>query len=247
MLHNRPGISIFSLLMGVALLFVACESNPVDSGQDVTPDDLEAELSFSTDHIHTLSDVGISVEVKDQQGTAVTDIEAVEVERRLAGETDWQGIELSQEGTHFEGTYTFMTSGDHEVRVTGQLPGDAERSVIDERPAPLGVGRAHVEKSGYRIEFENFPGHAHEGEEVALKFWVLDADSDDPVEGLSAEIHCTDPSGAKEAHDSHEHEAGVYEAHHTLEEAGEGHFAVHFPGSDGEIEADFHVPVASGH
>lgn len=229
------------------MLLTACDSNPVDNEQEITPDDLQVELTFSTDHIHTLSEVGITAEVTGPQGTHFTDVEAVEVERRLEGETDWHGIELTQEGTHFEGAYTFMTSGDYELRVTGQMAGEEDRSVLYERPDHLGVGRAHVEKDGYRIEFENFPGHAHEGEEVTLKFWVLDADSEDPVEGLSAEIHCTDPSDAKEAHEPHEHEAGVYEAHHSLEEAGEAHFAIHIPGNGGEIEADFHVPIAEGH
>lgn len=245
MLFDRKGISVLSLFVVFALLLTACDSNPVDSEEELTPDDLNVELSFSADHIHTLSEVGVSVEVTDPQGAAVTDLDSVEVERRLDGEADWHGIELTQEGTEYNGTYTFMTSGDYEIRVSGQLPGDEERSVIYEQPDPLGVGRAHVEKSGYRIEFENFPGHVHEGEEATLKFWV--SKDDNPVEDLSAEIHCTDPSGTKEAHEPHVHENGVYEAHHSLEAAGEAHFAIHFAANGEEIEADFHVPIAGGH
>lgn len=223
------------------LLFAACDS----SSTGIAPENLDVELTFSTDHVHTLSEVNLRAEVAGPDGSAFTDFDVLQAELRREGEGQWRAIELTPDGDHFTGSHTFMSSGKYEVRVSGRIAGREEIRVLHERSSHLEVGRAHVEKSGYRIEFENFPGHAHEGEEVTVKFWVQK--NENPVEGLSAEIHCTDPSGAKEAHGPHEHEAGVYEAHHTLEGAGEAHFAIHFPGNGGEIEADFHVPIAEGH
>lgn len=240
--NRGRAFSTLGIVVGLAVfLFAACDSSPTG----VATDDLDVNLTFSTDHIHTLSEVSIQAEVTGPDGSAFTNFDVLQVEIRGHEETDWRSIELTRSGDHFSADYTFMSSGDHDLRVRGQIAGRSTLRVLHERSGHLEVGRAHVEKNGYRVEFENFPGHAHEGEEVTVKFWVLS--DGNPVEGLDAEIHCTDPAGAEENHGPHQHEGGVYEAHHTLEGAGEAHFAIHFPGNSGEIEADFHVPIAHGH
>lgn len=255
---RRLGLSLFLPVL-VGLLFAitvsACDSNPVGTDTDnsrIAPEDLTVEFSLSSDHVHTLSEVDLTVEVTGPDGSAFTEFDSIAVERKMHEEETWRAIDLTRDGHHFTGAYTFMSSGEYEVRVVGRPAGRGEMAVLYEHSSHVEVARAHVEKDGYRIEYENFPGHVHEGQEAAVRFWVMEAEENasgerPPVENLEVEIHCTDPSGAEENHQAEEHDPGVYEAHHTLEDAGEAHFAVHVPTDGGEIEADFHVPVAHGH
>ncbi len=142
----------------------------------------------------------------------------------------------------------FFTSGEYEIRVMGMHHGHDHSEVLYQMAEHLHVGRAHADVGGFRVEFEAFPGHAHEGETSTMRFWIMDdIDARPAVGGLAAEIHCTDPSGTEESHGAMESSTGVYEADHTFQEAGEAHIAVHFPGGAGQLEADFHFPVSHGH
>ena len=237
------------LMLAALFVFAACSENPVaveeehGDGEDET---LIVSLTLSDDDVHTLSDVTFTVTVRDHHGAAMMDFEALQVEQRLVGSEEWHEIEMHAETSEFNGTYMFLTSGEYELRVAGMQHGHANMEVLHEEHDPLHVGRAHEEVGGYRIEFESFPGHAHEGETATVKFWVTKADQ--AVGGLSTEIHCEDPNGVEETHDGVEGEAGVYHAEHTFGEAGEAHMAIHFAGADGaEVEADFHMPVDHGH
>lgn len=235
------------LMLAALFIFAACAENPVAVEDEHDEEEvLTITLTLSDDDIHTLSDVTFSVTVLDQHGAAMMDFEALEVEQRLVGAEVWDAVEMHAEGSVFHGTNMFFTSGDYELRVSGMEPGHTDMEVLHEEHDPLHVGRAHAEIGDYRIEFETFPGHAHEGEATSVKFWVTKAEQS--VGGLTAEIHCEDPDGVEEEHEAHEEVAGVYHAEHTFGEAGEAHMAIHFAGDDGaEVEADFHMPVAHGH
>lgn len=243
---------LFLLIAGTFL--AACSENPVASDEDHVDsiEDLEVNLTLSTDHVHTLSEATFTAEVTDHHGEMMTDMEKMQVEYRAKGAEEWTEIELSPSDNHYEASYTFMSSGEYEIRVTGMMPGHdhlEEMRVLDDS---LHVGRAHVEPEGYRIEYENFPGHLHDGDPATVKFWVMEAEEDasgdrPPVEGLEAEIHCTDPSGAEETHAADESDPGVYQADHSFDGGGEAHFAIHFSSDGEEIEAGFDVPVAHAH
>lgn len=241
--------SLLSFLMLAAMfIFAACSENPVavEDEHEEGDEALTVSLTLSDDHIHTLSDVTFTVTVIDHHGAAMIDFERLQVERRVVGTEEWREVEMHAEGNAFHGTYMFVTSGEYELRVSGMLPGHSEMEVLHEEHDPLHVGRAHVKNGDYRIEFESFPGHAHEGETATITFWVTK--DEQAVSGLSAEIHCEDPDGAGEEHMAHEDEAGIYHTEHTFGEAGEAHMAIHFDDDDGaEVEADFHIPVAHGH
>lgn len=235
----------------ILLLLAACAENPVanDEHEDDV-EDLEVTLTLSKEHVHTLSSIDFTVEVRDHHGDMVTDFEQVTVERRLKDASEWRAIELTRDGDTYHGSYTFMSSGAYELRVAGMLPGHDEMEVLHHRDAALEVVRAHTEVREYRIEFENFPGHVHEGDTAEIKFWVLEDDGEHrhTVEGLAAEIHCEDANGATEEHIALENETGVYMAEHIFAEAGEAHLAIHFIDANGTpVEADFHLPVAPGH
>ena len=149
----------------------------------------------------------------------------------------------------YVGTKTFFTSGEYDFRVIGIEGGSIEELVLYEAPDHMEVERAHQEVGGFRVEFETFPGHLHEGTEAAIRFWITDAADGHVIASLVAEIHCTDGNGVAEEHNPpHEEEPGVYEAHHTLLEAGDAHFEIHFTGPDGaEQHAEFDVPVVHAH
>ena len=236
------------LMLAALFVFAACSENPVAVEEEHADGEeaLTVTLMLSDDHVHTLSDVTFTVTLRDHHGAVMMAFEALQVEQRLVGAEEWDAVEMHAEGNAFHGTNMFVTSGEYELRVSGMQHGHNDMEVLHEEHDPLHVGRAHAEIGDYRIEFESFPGHAHEGEATTVKFWVTKADQS--VGGLTAEIHCEDPDGAEEEHEAHEDEAGVYHAEHTFGEAGEAHMAIHFAGADGaEVEADFHMPVDHGH
>lgn len=245
-LRLRIGIALVA-----ALAVAACESNP-----PLGPDghgDFDVQVSWSPDHVHTLGDgVTFTVAVTDHDGHPVTDFEAVALERRLEGEDAWQEIELEPAGDVYRGTYLFATTGEYHLRVMAQQHGAEEMEALHEVHDPVHVGRAHEEVGSWRVEFESFPGHVHEGEEAAVRFWVTEEDADGesrPVEGLAPEIHVrTEETGEEVLLEAEEHDPGVYEAHHHFEEAGDHHVGLHFTGpDDAPDEAGFQVPVAHGH
>lgn len=237
--------------MSLALLgpmIAACSSNPVFPEHEEL--ELVAEVTFSTDDLATLSEFTMTIHVEDQHGEHVTNMAEVRAEFRLHETEDWRGVEMQLQGQEYVGAETFYTSGEYDFRVIGIEAGHMEELVLYEVPDHMEVGRAHQELGGFRVEFETFPGRLHEGTEAAVRFWVMEAGEDGHAHGhmmaeLVAEIHITDPSGAAEEHHPHEEEPGMYEAHHTMLEAGDAHFEIHFDGPDGaEHHAEFHVPVA---
>lgn len=231
------------------LLVLACDDNPT-----APSDELTVELTMSPDHVHILQTVvTFTVEVRDSRGRLFSDFDAVQVERRQAGTDTWRGIELALQGGVYEGTYTFSSSGEYELRVTGARPGDAEARVLYAAPEMLNVARAHAEAGGLRIEFETFPGHIHEGDNAALRFWVMEVDRNTdgvrpPITGLTGEVHCVEAGGAEVMTAVVEVEAGVYEAEHLFVSAGGSHVGLHFTAPDNSAaEAAYDIEVAHGH
>lgn len=237
------------LALGFPYLLVACEGNPV------TPEgELSVTLTLSSAHVHTLSEITFTVAVTDGHGNPVTDFDTLRVERLAEGSTTWRGTDLALMGHDYMGTYTFMSSGDYELRVSGMRHGEHAMQEMHHMAEHLHVGRAHVETGGYRVEFESFPGHIHEGDTPTLTFWVMEADADPvtgeraPISGLAATIVCGDPSGTPETHQNVETEPGVYAANHTFGTAGDAAATIQFTGADANpAEAGFQFPVAHAH
>ena len=241
-------------LWGATLLAVltACTSNPTQPVHDDEGETLDVTLSISSEHVATLTEANVSVEVKDHDGVAMMDFEAVVFEYRLEGTTEWTGTPMTASGTAFAAPVTFFTSGEYELRVSGQ-PHGGVMGVMYDRHDHLEVERAHAEVANMRVEFETFPGDLHEGAEGALRFWVLEKDADvngvrHPIAGLTAAIHCEEEAGFSEEHMAHEEEPGVYEAHHTFVEAGGFHVGIHLTDSSGNpFEVEFNTHVSHAH
>lgn len=236
-------------------LLGACESNPSAPAEEEEEHghEITAELTLSEDHVHTLGEITYAVTVTDDHGEAVTDLAGVSVERLAHGSDTWRATELELSGTVWTGTYTFTSSGDYDIRVSVLEQGATEPEVVYTMPEPLGVGRAHEEMDGVRVEFETFPGHLHEGEAATATFWIKEAEQDAdgsraPMTGLHVVITCTEADGTFEEHHAHETEPGVYTAEHTFVNPGE-FVAGAVIGEHGEhqTEAQFHTHVAAGH
>lgn len=235
------------------LLVVACESNPTD----LHDEELTVELTLSTDHVHILSAVTFTAVVRDGHGEIVTDMDSIRVERKAVDSDTWRtAAELTLSGTQYTGEYTFVSSGEYELRVLGLRAGHSAVEEIMISPALEHVHAvpAHAEAGGYRIEFESFPGHIHENDQVEFKFWITEVDRDPvtderpPITGLTAEIHCGEPDGTGESHTAMEPVAGEYTATHTFASAGDGEAEIHFTGADGtEASATFSFHIAHGH
>lgn len=236
--HTAAAAALLALLA-----LPACEDNPMAPGSMVV------ELTMSTDHVHTLSEITFTVSVT-QDGVPVTDFEMIEVQRLAAGSDTWRGTELTLSGDVYTGTYTFASSGEYQLRVAALHHGATEMEVLIEEHDPLHVGRAHEVVGDYRVEFESDPGHLHEGDVATLQFWVLTAEADadgerHPVEGLHHLIaHCVD-----DEHEPVEVEPGLYTAPHEFVEAGEFHVGLHIMNHDGGMvgEASFTGHVAHAH
>ena len=230
------------------LLLLACDDNPTG------PRGLTVDLTLSPDHVHILqSVVTFTVEVRDARGRLVSDFDALQVERRQSGSDTWRGVELTLQSGVYKGTYTFASSGEYELRVTGARPGETEARVLYTVPEMLHVARAHAEAGGLRVEFEAFPGHIHEGNSAALRFWVMEVDRNSegvrpPITGLTGEIHCVESGGVEDLMALTEIEAGVYEAEHLFANAGEAHVGLHFTAPDNSAaEAAYEVDIAHAH
>lgn len=234
--------------------FLACEPNPTAPAHDDGHDhELTAALTISESHVHTLSEITFSVTVENDHGEAVTDLESVAVERLFEGTDTWRATDLVLEGTTWTAPYTFVTSGSYQLRVTALEHHATDPEVIYTMPEPLGVGRAHTEIDGMRVEFETFPGHIHEGEIATARFWVTQAEKDadgirPPLTGLHVVISCEQADGTLEEHHAEEMEPGIYEAEHTFTAAGEFHAGIHIGEHGGRMsETEFHTHVAHGH
>lgn len=240
----------------VPVFLAACVSNPTvpveEEHEDATAD-LAVDLQLSSSHVHILSELTYTVSVTDHHGEFVTDFDTLRVERRAAGSDTWRGTDLELQGTSYTGTYTFTSSGDYEIRVTGRRDHDTAMVEMHSMSEMLSAARAHAEAGGYRIEFESFPGHLHQHDEATMKFWVMEAEPNadgirPAIIGLTPEIHCLEADGSTESHAAAELTPGVYETAHTFESVGDFIGALHFEGTDGlEAEAEFVMNVAAGH
>lgn len=239
------------LFVLVFILFTGCKDNPVEVQEDET---LIATLTISDDHIHTLSEITYTVTVTNNHGEAVTNLETIEVQRKAHDATEWRGTELTLVNNAYVGTYTFNSSGEYEMRVAGMRQGSTVMEVMYTMEGHLEVNRTHEVIGTYRIEYESFPGHIHEGDTAAVKFWVMESEKNandvrPPIEGLATHIHCNNADNTLEHHDIvTEEAAGVYTVEHIFNGAGEASIGMHFTAPDNtEIEAEFHVHVAHGH
>lgn len=247
-MHARTTILTIALTL---FIFMGCSDNPVEV--DDHEEDLSVSLNLSDDHIHTLSPVTFTAAVQDGRGMAFTDFDTLRVERQAAGDDKWRAIDLTRTGNTFAGEYMFMSSGTYHLRVAGRTHGHDHMEVLHTVHDPIEVARTHEVVGDFRIEFENYPGHLHEGTDGTVKFWIMAAEKDAngdraPIAGMNATIHCTDASGKREEHTPVESGPGIYEATHIFEEAGEAHIKIVFKDAAGQdVEADFHLPVAHGH
>lgn len=239
----------WAVLAGLASL-TGCNSNPTapDHGE------LTVEFSFEPGHVHILqSDVTYSVRVLDHHGEAVTDFLALEVQRLQEGSDTWRGTALELNGDTYQATVRFSTSGEYELRIAGQRPGEADLVVLHHVPEPLHAVPAHGEAGGYRVEFETFPGHIHTGDDATATFWIMETERNTagdrpPISGLSPEVHILESDGTTVDLTLVESEAGRYDASHTFHQAGATQFTIHFTGSDGlPAEVTFDHNVAHAH
>lgn len=256
-LRHTTTATAAALVSAAALLAAGCGENPQEPTAPepgLSPADLSVELTVEPHHMHILETEGVfTVAVRTPDGEAVTDFETVEVERRLVSGDEWHGTEAHLHGSEYEAHHVFTTSGEYRLRVRAEHPDWDEAQVLHEDDETLEVARAHAEAGGYRIEFESFPGHVHEGESAALRFWVMEQEEDEsgtrpPIEGLSPEVHVTESDGHGAEHSAAETEAGVYEADHIFDHGGDATIGLHFTGSDGNpAEAEFELPVVEAH
>ncbi len=238
-----------ALLLLLPLVLLACDDNPTEVSEDLTVD-----LAITPDHVHILQTVvTFTVEVRDSRGELVSDFETLQVERLRSDSEVWRGVDLTLQGGVYEGTYTFSSSGEYGIRVTGTRPGETETRVLYTAPEMLHVVRAHEAVGGVRVEFEAFPGHIHTENSAALRFWVMEPDPDPdgvrpPITGLVGEIHCLEGGGGEALYTAVEIEPGVYEVEHLFESAGMAHVGLHFTAPDNsEVEAAFDVEVVPDH
>lgn len=244
-------------LLILTIITTGCIDNStdaIDEHDETGP--LTAEFTISDEHAHTLSELTYTAKVTDDHGNVITDLETVEVQRKGHGENEWSGTELELSGDVYTGTYTFMNSGEYDLRVAGMRHGSEQMEVIHEMSDHFEVGRAHEEIGAYRIEYEHYPGHMHEGESAQVKFWVFEKEADasgerPPVSDLDVDVHCTNPDGTEEHHNANavqEEEPGVYVSNHTFMGGGQASMGMHFTGAEGsDIEAEFSFDVAHGH
>ncbi|MDT8368777.1 MAG: hypothetical protein RQ745_06190 [Longimicrobiales bacterium] len=239
-------------LLPLIAVLAACESNPVlvDDGN------LTAELTLSESHVHTLSSLDMEVVIRNSDGYAVDDFEAVTLDQKIAGDDTWRSIVLEASEHGFVGDYVFASTGDYDLRVMVTRHGTTEPTEVPLMHSEMGhlsVARAHFEIDGHRIEFESFPGHMHEGQEVELKFWILEMEANEagvrpPVLGLDPTIVCHEGGSPVESHPAHGHDDGVYEATHHFAEPGAAAATIRFEDGHGSlIEASFDFDVAHGH
>lgn len=250
--HLRGSVA---LLLAAGLL-MACEDNPtgpVDDGHEEEDETLTVQLTVAPDHVHILqSEVQFTVTVTDHHGEPVTDFEAIQVERRAQGSDTWRAVELALVGNDYVGTYVFASSGDYDVRVVGQRPGEAELHLLHMAAEPIHCVPAHAEAGGYRIEFETFPGHMHTGEDVTMRFWIMEPEPDasgdrPPILGVTGEVHVVESDASEFSYPLVEIGDGVYEVEHDFTQPDEAHVQLHYTGADDQpTDVDFHVfPVQS--
>lgn len=251
-------LGIVGLIVLAFAAFGCADELVAPAEDDGHNDELAYALTFGTEDIHTLSEVTLTLRITDHHGDGMTEFDDMEVQYRMEGSTQWDaGVAMMLQGTEFMGTHTFVTSGEYEFRIMG-VPhhGDGHGHAAEElhhMEEHFHVERAHVEAGGYRVEYESFPGHVHEGLTPILKFWVMEMDSDAsgnraPIVGLDANMRCTESDGMVHNEATVETAPGVYEATHTIQSAGDTRVALLFTGSDSNpAEAEFEIHVDHEH
>jgi hypothetical protein len=231
------------LLPLCAALAVGCSENPVEPNWG---DELSASVEFAGGHLMTLTTIEFEVTVTRAGVGTFTDFAAIAIEFRMEGDTNWRATELVPHVDHFTAEKMFYTSGAYDVRVVAQVLGTQEVLTLYAPSEPLPVERIHQEVGNYVVEFETTPGHIHEGDTAEAKFWIYEAGT--PVDGLVAEIVCTDADGTVEQHAPHTHTGGIYAADHIFVGAGTAYMELHFTDPLGtDLHAEFAAPISHAH
>ena len=233
----------FLMPVGV-LLAAAVGCVPVGTGDHVE-EALSAHVVTTPADLKTLDEVSFAVEIEDAMGNHTTDMEEVRLEIREVG-GDWVEITLTAMTDHFEGTRTFSSSGEYELRVLGL---EHMGHMMEEmHTSSFQVERAHTDVGPFHIEYESDPGHIHAGEESVLMFWVAMDDSGEAATGLTVQIVAEESDGHMTTFEADEVEPGVYQAMMDFVDGGEAHVAIVLLDENGqEVEADFHFNVADVH
>lgn len=244
---------ILAVVLAAAAFAVAgCGDDTAGPGHN---ENLAFVITPSEAHAHTLDVITFTVAVTDDEGNAVTDFQQISLEYAPHDTENWRTITLTVAGGVYQGTQTFTTSGEYEVRVMGRRHTEDVLEEMHRMAEHLEVGRAHVGAGGYRVEYESFPGHIHEGDTSLVTFWVME-ETADPVTGVRAPIGGLAPTGecAHESGTNHplsswtESATGTYEANHLFDEGGATELALFFTGSDGmPAEGRFQIHVSDVH
>jgi hypothetical protein len=218
----------------VALLAVVAAACDDSTGPDAfTTDDLIAELAITPDHVHAFETlVTFTVAVEDPDGNPVTDFDVLQVERRLEGAASFSVMEADLTGSFYAVAYTFERSGNYDLRVMGQRPGDTDLVLLHEEINPLEVVRPHGHAGGYNVELEPNPGHIHEGDTSDVQFWILNPTTDAGITGLTPTIFIEHPVAGLTEHVATEGAGGLYHAPHQFTEPGMTTVGIRFIGSD---------------
>lgn len=240
-MNTRAGI----LAAVIPVFALAGCGDETPTGADHNDDEFGFTLTAAPEHFQTLSEVALTLDVRDHDGNAVMDFEEIHLETAIEESGDWDVVDLSPVGSVYEGTMVFHSAGEYEFRVMGMRHAGHEPGELHHVQQHFHVERAHADAGAYRVEYESFPGHVHEGDPVVLKFWVMDEDAGGaPVTGLSPQIRCSESVGSPHAFATVETAPGVYEANHTVTEAGDTRVALLFDGAGGipaEAEFEFHT------
>ena len=243
----------FALLTLAPLAFAACQDSTGPDGFGT--EELTTELAVAPQHFHIWETEGtFTASVTDPDGNAVTDFEEIRLECQLAGSTTWGEIELTQDGDVYEGTYTFESSGDYQLRVMGLRESDDELKLLYTAPEVLEVVRAHGSMGGYMVSFESFPGHIHQGDASTLNFWFEAVHATAPAAAgparhgaLATPTILVGPNGSVASYTAQMPEEHHYTATHTFTTIGDVPVAVRFIGEDAQehtyiVDIEVHAP-----
>lgn len=243
--------------LGLVLVLGGCVDSviaPPDHGDEA----LEYALSFEAEPIRTLSETHLTLHVADEHGEAMMGIDGMEIQYRPAGGAEWAAIPMTIDGSTYAAHYTFMSSGDFEFRVMGEPMhqeddhgGDhhSELEMMHEFHDDIHVERAHIDAGGYRVEYESFPGNVHAGQQVTLRFWVMEEEGDmhgshTPIPGLTPTIRCVESDGMIHSFPGSGMMPGTYEASHTIDTFGDTRVALLYTGKDSNpAMAEFEIHV----
>jgi hypothetical protein len=248
-MHPTRRLHRFALFATPAL-FLAVAACDGSTDPDVfATDELTAELAITPDHVHAFeTTVTFTVAVTDPNGDPVTDFDVLNVERKKTTAASYSLMATTLAGAFYSVDYLFEGSGQYEIRVSGQRPGDAAPVIMYELPTPLEAVRPHFHVGGYEVRIEPSPGHIHAGNTSDVQFWVLDPTTEAGITGLAPTLFVQDPTGAETALVSTEGADGLYHGSHTFGTAGDWVLGIRFTGTDAaQHEATLDVEVHAPH